>query len=314
MNKSNASEVINHRFLVSVVGPTAVGKTSVALLLAKHFNSEIISCDSRQLYKEMTIGTAIPTQEELHAIPHHFIEEFTIDQPISAAMYEQLASKRLNDQFQRRSIVILTGGSGLFEQALTKGLDVIPSVPSMVRDRIANEYNRLGLSYLQSELKEKDPLYFNRVDRQNSRRMIRALEVCEHTKKPYSSFLNKEKNEKTFHLLRVGLNLDREILYRRINNRVDQMFKMGLIEQARELYPKRDMQALKTVGYQELFEHFDGSISLEQAKQEIKKNTRRYAKRQMTWYGKQTDIRWFSLNKKYKIINYLEHEIESMVK
>ena len=310
----NSPIAIKKRNLIGVVGPTAVGKTSIALAVAKHFHSEIISCDSRQLYKEMTIGTAIPTQKELQAIPHHFIQEFSIDQPVSAAMYEQLASERLEDRFENHSVLILTGGSGLFEQALAKGLDEIPEIPSIIRDKITDEYELKGLGYLRKELKKKDPVYFKKVDQYNSRRLIRALEVCECTKKPYSSFLNQKKKKKNFRTLRVGLYLDREILYQRINDRVDDMFEMGLIEEARKLYPKRDMQALRTVGYQELFEYFDGSISLEKAREEIKKNTRRYAKRQMTWYREQMDIRWFSPNEIAKIIDYLNHQLESEIK
>ena len=287
------------------MGPTAAGKTSISLIIAQHFNSEIVSCDSRQFYKEMTIGTAIPTRRELRIVPHHFIQEFSIDQPISASMYEKLASERLNNIFQNHSILILTGGSGLFEKALTKGLDKIPKVPLSIRSKIIKEYKLHGLDYLQKELKREDPAYSKKVDRDNSRRLIRALEVCKHTKKPYSSFLNKDKREKTFHLLRIGLHLDREVLYRRINNRVDDMFKMGLVEEARELYPKQNMQVLKTVGYRELFAYFDGLISLTEAKEEIKKNTRQYAKKQMTWYRKQTDIRWFSPNESTEIIDYL---------
>ena len=284
------------KYLICILGPTAIGKTNVSIDLAKYFDTDIISCDSRQFYKEMRIGTAVPSDEELNQAKHHFIQHISILDDYSVGDYEKDALAKINELFKRKNQLILTGGSGLYQKAVLEGLDHFPQVDKRIRRSLNETYQKQGLKPLQDQLKEKDPDYFEVVDQQNPHRLIRALEICIGTDQPFSSFINKNKQaNRNFKVIKIGLTADRQVIYDRIEKRVDKMFADGLLEEAQSLYAYRDLNALQTVGYKELFDHFDGSISLDDAKAAIKKNTRRYAKRQLTWLrNKDRDINWFS--------------------
>jgi len=283
------------KYLICILGPTAIGKTSVSIDLAKYFHTDIISCDSRQFYKEMRIGTAVPTEEELKLARHHFIQHKSIFDDHSVGDYEKYALARINELFKRKDQLILTGGSGLYQKAVLEGLDHFPQVDKQIRRSLNETYQKQGLKPLQDQLKERDQDYYEVVDQQNPHRLIRALEICIATGLPFSSFINKNKQaNRNFKVIKVGLTADRQVIYDRIEKRVDKMLADGLLEEARLLYAYRDVNALQTVGYKELFAHFDGNITLEDAKTAIKKNTRRYAKRQLTWLrNKDRDIKWF---------------------
>ncbi len=279
--------------LISVVGPTAIGKTRMGISLAKHFNTEIISADSRQFYKELEIGTAVPSEEELLTIKHHCIQHKSIFDPYSVGDFEKEALSILDRLFEKHDTVILVGGSGLYVDAITKGLDDFPAVSPDYREALNKTLSEKGIAELQHQLKRYDEAYYNKVDLENPHRLIRALEICKATGKPYSSFLRKKNVKRPFDTLTIGISADREIIYDRINQRVDLMIANGLLDEAREVYPHRKLNALQTVGYKELFNYFDGTWTLEFAISEIKKNTRRFAKRQLTWYRKNEDIIWF---------------------
>lgn len=290
----------NRPLLICVVGPTAIGKTSLAIALAKAFSTEIISADSRQFYKEMSIGTAVPSEAELKAAPHHFIQTKSIFDDYSVGDFERdaidLISQKFNrtdENFVKLSTLIMVGGSGLYVDAVVKGLDKFPAVPAEIRENLNLELDEFGIEHLQEKLKKADPIYYSKVDIQNPHRLIRALEIYDATGIPYASFLNKETADRDFETLFIGLSAERETIYARINERVDQMVEAGLIEEARNLYIHREKNALQTVGYRELFAHFDGTITKEEAISEIKKNTRRFAKRQGTWFKKNEHIHWF---------------------
>ena len=278
--------------LVAVVGPTAIGKTSWSIELAKHYNTEIISTDSRQFYREMKIGTAVPTEDELKSVPHHFIQHLSIFQPWSVGDFEREALKLLDKSFANQDMILATGGSGLYLKALCEGLDEFPAIQSGIRESLNKRYEEGGLEWLQKELEEGDPEYYKIVDLQNPHRLIRALEVLYSSGKPFSSYLNQPKKERSFQTVYLGLKADREELYNRIELRVDQMIKKGLVTEAEKLLQHKELSALQTVGYQEIFQYLDGKWDLEKAVEEIKKNTRRYAKRQMTWFRKIKDILW----------------------
>lgn len=295
--------------LIVIVGPTAIGKTSAAISIAKHFETEIISSDSRQFFKEMRIGTAVPSQEELAAVPHHFVQHISIHHPYSVGDFEKEAIAFIHDFFKRKNILVMAGGSGLYEKAVTKGLDKFPEIPQAVREELNKEWQEKGLTYLQQELKERDNDYFSVADIENPHRIIRALEVIRHTKKPFSFYLNQEKDKRDFEVIKIGLQLPRAQIYERINLRVEQMMEQGLLKEVVELEPYRDVNALNTVGYKEIFAYLDNKHSLEEAVAEIQKNTRRFAKRQLTWYRKDQSITWFSPLDKDVIIKYLEGEI-----
>ena len=279
--------------LICVVGPTAIGKTKLAIELAQAFNTQIISADSRQFFKEMSIGTAVPSAKELAAAPHHFIQNKTIFEPYSVGDFETEAIQLLDKLFTENDVVIMVGGSGLYVDAVTKGLNDFPKISKQTREELNSELDEKGLESLQKELKDKDPLYFSKVDIQNPHRIIRALEVIRTSGKPYSSFLNQKKKERTFKTIYVGLTAERQIIYDRINKRVDIMMEAGLFKEVAELVPHKNLNALQTVGYRELFDHLDGNSTLEEAVSEIKKNTRRFAKRQNTWFKKNESIMWF---------------------
>ncbi|GFR74643.1 tRNA dimethylallyltransferase [Elysia marginata] len=279
--------------IIAVLGPTAVGKTQFSIELARFLNTEIISADSRQFYKEMSIGTAVPTKEDLQKVPHHFIQHISIQQVYTAGDYQQEALQTLEKLFEQHNTLILTGGSGLYIDALLYGLDTFPEVDPTIRKNLNAQFQKEGIAPLQEQLGHLDLETFAQIDIQNPRRLIRALEVCIGTGVPFSSFKKKpDKTKRNFQILKIGIKLQRETLYKNIDSRVLKMMENGLVEEARRLYPMRQINALQTVGYKELFRHFDGDISLIQAIEDIQKNTRRYAKRQLTWLRKKPDINW----------------------
>jgi len=289
----------NYNTLIVVVGTTAIGKTAKAIELAKHYGSEIISCDSRQFFKEMTIGTAVPSKEELEIVPHYFIQNKSIFESYNVGDFEREALAKLDELFQKNSVQVMVGGSGLYVDAIVKGFDDFPDIEPSVREEIKKEYDEKGISFLKEKLKETDVFYYEKLQTENPQtlenpqRMMRFVEVSVGSGKPYSSFLNQKKNIRNFKTILIGLEANREIIYERINQRVDIMIKNGLLEEARRLYPHKHLNALQTVGYKELFDYFDGKIILEFAVEEIKKNTRRFAKRQLTWFKRNPNILWF---------------------
>ena len=278
--------------LIVVVGPTAIGKTRLAIALAKHFKTHVISSDSRQFFKEMRIGTAVPTDEELATAPHHFIQHISIQQSYSVGDFEKDALDFLKKWFRDHDYAILVGGSGLYTDAVVYGLDEFPDVLPNVREELNAILENEGIKSLQKELLEKDPDYYNKVDLLNPHRIIRALEIIRSSNQPFSSFLKRDSSKRPFDSIYVGINADREVIYDRINLRVDKMMAEGLLEEAKSLYTHRELNALQTVGYKELFQFFDGDITLDFAVSEIKKNTRRFAKRQLTWLRKNPNILW----------------------
>lgn len=293
--------------LICVVGPTAIGKTRLAIALANAFNTQVVSADSRQFFKEMNIGTAVPSPEELQAAKHHFIQHISVEDTYNVGQFEKDALALIDRLHQTNDTVIMVGGSGLYVDAVVKGLDTFPAVGPEVRATLNQELLENGIEALQKELKEADPTYYSQADIQNPHRLIRALEIYRQTGKPFSSFLAQHKNKRPFNTLWIGLKASRELVYERINSRVDVMVASGLVEEARALYPQRNLNALQTVGYRELFAHFDGTLSLEEAIAEIKKNTRRFAKRQETWFKKNADIHWFDYDSKpADVVAYIE--------
>ena len=282
-----------NKTLITVVGPTAIGKTSLSLELAQHYNTEILSADSRQFFKEMEIGTAVPTQEELAAAPHHFIQHISIEDTYSVGHYERDALKLLDELFKKHDVLILVGGSGLYVDAVLNGLDQFPEVTTGTREKLEELLKTKGTAELQRLLQEKDPIYFQEVDIQNTQRVMRALEVCISSGKSFSSFRNQPKKPRDFHSIKIGLTADRDTIYDRINRRVDIMMNEGLLEEVKGLLSRKRLNALQTVGYRELFEYLEGDITLENAIENIKTNTRRFAKRQLTWYRKDPKVHWF---------------------
>lgn len=297
------------KYLISISGPTASGKTGLSVFLAKALNTEILSCDSRQFFKEMKIGTAVPTVEEMAGVPHHFIGHLSIFDNYSVGDFERDAIQKIEKLFQVYDCLMMVGGSGLYEKAVTDGLDEFPEIDKKFRQELNKEYEENGLEKLQQELKISDPEYYNTVAIDNQVRVIRALEVFRATGQKFSSFRTRKKVERNFKLIKIGLELPREELYDRINQRVDLMMDSGLLEEAEKLYTHKELNSLQTVGYRELFDFMDGKTDLETAISEIKKNSRRYAKRQMTWYRKDERINWFSPFEKEKILEFVESEI-----
>lgn len=280
-------------YLITIVGPTAIGKTALSIKLAEHFNAEIVSCDSRQFFKEMTIGTAVPELEELAAAPHHFIQNKSIDEEYSVGHFEREALEKLDLLFTKHNIVIMVGGSGLYVDAVINGLDYFPTIDPAVRLALNHRLETEGLESLQNQLKELDPQTFDEIAIENPHRIIRALEVCIGSGQTYSSFKNKPKTPRNFTPIKIGLKADREIIYERINRRVNIMLDKGLLNEAKNLHHQKHLNALQTVGYRELFDYFDGKIDFDFAIEEIKKNSRRFAKRQLTWFKKDENTLWF---------------------
>lgn len=279
--------------LITIVGPTAIGKTVLSIKLANAFNTDIISCDSRQFFKEMEIGTAVPDKEELAVAQHHFIQHISIFDEYNVGKFEKDAIQKLYELFSKNNIQIMVGGSGLYVDAVLKGLDYFPKVDEKIRQQLAEELKTKGLNALQNQLKKLDIETYNTIALENPQRVQRALEVCISSGKPYSSFKNKPKEKRDFKSIKIGLIADREIIYDRINQRVDIMIANGLLEEAKKLHYHKNLNALQTVGYKELFSYFDGDFTKEFAISEIKKNTRRFAKRQLTWFKRDTDTIWF---------------------
>lgn len=285
--------------LITIIGPTAIGKTALSIKLANHFNCEIISCDSRQFFKEMEIGTAVPSKEELASAPHHFIQNKSIFDNYTVGDFEREAISKLDELFETNDYAILVGGSGLYVNAILKGFDTFPEIDASVRSEIISNYEQFGIAYLQNKLQELDPNYFETISNenpqtlQNPQRLMRFVEVCIGSGKPYSSFLNQKQNVRNFSPIIIGLEAERQEMYDRINLRVELMMQNGLLEEARNLYSNRNLNALQTVGYRELFSYFDGEFTLDFAIEEIKKNTRRFAKRQLTWFKRTENARWF---------------------
>lgn len=288
---------MNNKRLIVVVGPTAVGKTAECIRLAGMLNTEIVSADSRQFYKEMNIGVARPSESELATIPHHLIAHISVSQDYNAAMYERDALEVIGKLFQEKDDVVLTGGSGLYVNAVCNGMDDIPDKDESIRQELNDLFDKQGLEPLQRELQEKDPEYWEIVDKHNHIRLIRALEVCRQTGRTFSSFRSQKKTKRNFDIIKIGIKRSRENLLERIYQRVDCMIEQGLIEEVRELYGYRNLQALNAVGYKEIFDFLDGKTSLQEAVELIKINTRRYAKRQMTWFCKDKEIQWLDAEK-----------------
>lgn len=286
-------------YLITIIGPTAIGKTALSIVLAQHFGCDIISCDSRQFFKEMKIGTAVPSDEELAAATHHFIQNKSIFESYSVGDFEQEALSKLDELFQKNNIQIMVGGSGLYVDAVLKGFDDFPDIDDSVRTEINTKYDALGINFLQDKLQKLDSEYYQKLETenpqtlQNPQRMKRFVEVCLGTGKPYSSYIGKRKNLRNFTPIIIGLEADREIMYNRINQRVDIMLNEGLLAEVESLYPNKHLNALQTVGYRELFDYFDGKKTLEFAIEQIKMNTRRFAKRQITWFKRTENVSWF---------------------
>jgi tRNA dimethylallyltransferase len=304
------------KYLITIIGPTAIGKTSLSIALAKQYKCDIVSCDSRQFFTEMTIGTAVPNTDELASAKHHFIQNKSIFEDYTVGDFEKEAIAKLSELFQTNNYVILVGGSGLYVDAILKGFDEFPNIDPAVRLGVNATYEKLGIGYLQEQLQLLDVVYFQKIrlknpqTLQNPQRMMRFVEVCIGTGKPYSSFLNQKKNNRNFTPILIGLEAERSIIYDRINQRVDLMINQGLLAEAEKLFPNKKLNALQTVGYRELFSYFDGEITLAFAIEEIKKNTRRFSKRQLTWFKKTDNVRWFDYATAVKeITNHIENSL-----
>jgi tRNA dimethylallyltransferase len=306
------------KYLITIIGPTAIGKTSLSIVLAQHFGCAIISCDSRQFFKEMRIGTAVPSSDELAAATHHFIQNKSIFENYTVGDFEKEAIAKLDELYQSNDFVILVGGSGLYVDAILKGFDAFPDIDAAVREEVTANYEKYGISYLQKQLELLDSNYFQKISLenpqtlQNPQRMMRFVEVCIGTGKPYSSFLNQTKNNRNFTPIVIGLEAERSVMYDRINQRVDIMLNEGLLTEAEQLYTHKELNALQTVGYRELFTYFDGECTLDFAIEEIKKNTRRFSKRQLTWFKRTENAKWFDyLTDRNEIIAFIKNIIHN---
>ncbi|MGO4822132.1 MULTISPECIES: tRNA (adenosine(37)-N6)-dimethylallyltransferase MiaA [unclassified Flavobacterium] len=296
------------KHLITIIGPTAIGKTALSIHVANHFKCQIVSCDSRQFFKEMTIGTAVPSKAELEAAPHHFIQNKSIFESYTVGDFEKEAIAMIDKLFLENDYVVLVGGSGLYVNAVLKGFDEFPEIDLSIRESVNASYEKLGIVYLQNQLEKLDPEYFKTITTdnpqtlQNPQRMMRFVEVCLGSGKPYSSFLNQKQNSRNFTPILIGLEAERSVMYNRINQRVGIMLNEGLLKEAKSVYPNKALNALQTVGYRELFSYFDGETSLDFAIEEIKKNTRRFAKRQLTWFKRDQNTKWFDFETPYQTI------------
>ena len=297
--------------LIVLVGPTCVGKTDLSIQIARHFGCEIISADSRQFFREMKIGTAVPSDSQLAAVKHHFIRFLSIIDYYSVSLFERDVLKLLPGLFDRKHVALMTGGSGMYIDAICHGIDDIPDVDPLVREKYIKKFKDEKIAGLRLSLKLLDPNHYEKVDLKNPKRLIRALEICETTGRPYSTFLTKRKRERDFGIIKIGIERPRKELYNRINQRVDEMIKKGLEKEVRSLFDMRDLNALNSMGYKEFFDYFEGKITKEKTVDLIKRNTRRYAKRQMTWWDKDKEIRWFKTDNSGDIIGYLERKVRS---
>jgi len=300
-----------NNYLIVLLGPTGVGKTAVSIDIARHFCCEIISSDSRQMYREMKIGTAVPDDIQLAAARHHFIRSVSVTEYYSSSIFERDVLPLIHRLFLERNIVLMAGGSGLYIDAVCNGTDDIPDVDPTAREKYINLYKEQGINGLRIALRLLDPVHYLKVDLRNHKRIIRALEICETTGRPYSTFLTKQKRPRDFGIIKIGLKLERELLYNRINDRVEEMIATGLEDEARQLIGFRHLNALNCVGYRELFDYFDGTITREKAIELIKRNSRRYAKRQMTWWAKDPEIKWFNPADITEILNYIDSRLKT---
>jgi tRNA dimethylallyltransferase len=299
-------------FLIVLLGPTGVGKTDVSIILASHFKCEIISADSRQFFREMSIGTAVPSDQQLETIKHHFIRFLSIEDYYSSSLFERDVLELLPEIFSNNHVALMSGGSGMYIDAVCSGIDDIPDVDPSVREKYVKRYREEGIEGLRETLKLLDHEHYAKVDLNNYKRIIRALEICETTGRPYSSFLKKQKRKRDFGIIKIGLERPRAELYKRINSRVDEMVRIGMEDEAKRLYDFRNLNALNSVGYKEFFDVFKGKISREKAIELIKRNSRRYAKRQMTWWSKDKEIRWSHPEMIQEIIEYISETISKV--
>ncbi|WP_042368600.1 tRNA (adenosine(37)-N6)-dimethylallyltransferase MiaA [Bacteroides neonati] len=301
---------MSQKTLIVLIGPTGVGKTELSLRLAEHFQTGIVSSDSRQLYADLKIGTAAPTAEQLNRVPHYLVGTLQLTDYYSAAQYEQEALAVLETQFEQHDVMILTGGSMMYVDAICKGIDDIPSIDAETREIMLQRYESEGLEKLCAELRLLDPEYYKIVDLRNHKRVIHALEICYMTGKTYTSFRTQQKKERPFRIIKIGLTRDRAELYDRINQRVDIMMQEGLLEEARSVYPYRELNSLNTVGYKELFQYLDGNWELPFAIEKIKQNSRIYSRKQMTWFKRDEEIQWFHPDQEKDILDYLQLKIQ----
>ncbi|PLX06101.1 MAG: tRNA (adenosine(37)-N6)-dimethylallyltransferase MiaA [Marinilabiliales bacterium] len=302
---------MGQKTLVILFGPTGVGKTDLSINLAQHFNSDIFSCDSRQFYKELGVGVAKPDNEQLQKVKHHFINSVSIHYHYSISQFETDTISKLHEYFKNRNIAFMVGGSGLYIDAITNGVDIMPDHDEKIRQEVIDFYKENGLEAIRFELKRIDPVYYEQVDLKNPQRILRAIEMFRLTGKPFSEFRKNKKIEREFQTVKVGINLDREILYKRINDRVDKMFQEGLLHEARDLYQFKGLVALKTIGYTELFSYIENEQNLDKTVELVKRNSRHYARRQLTWFRRYKDTEWFSPDNYKQIINFIESKINN---
>lgn len=295
--------------LIVILGPTGIGKTDLSIDIARELGTEIISSDSRQIYKELKLGTAVPSDDQLQKVKHHFIGHKSIYDYYNASMFEFEVLDLLDELYKKYNQVIMTGGSGMYIHAVCDGIDELPTIDNQLRDDLIQKYNKEGIESLRIQLKMLDPESYQNIDLKNPKRILKALEVTIQTGKPYSSFLTRPKKERPFHILKIGLQRERDELYHRINVRVDQMVQDGLVEEAQYFFKDRHLNSLNTVGYKELFEHFEGKISLTKAIELIKRNSRHYAKRQMSWFNRDQEIHWFHPEKKMDMMDFIKSKI-----
>lgn len=301
--------LLTNKTVIVIAGPTASGKTAIAVEVAKKFGTSIISADSRQCYKELNIGVARPTEQELEEVTHYFIASHSIQDEITAADFEKYALEKANGLFKTNDIIVMAGGTGLYIKAFCEGLDIIPEVDKDIRNKIIENYGRSGIEWLQKEIQQKDPVFFEKGEIKNPQRMMRALEVIESTGESILHFRKGKKTQRDFNIIKIGLDISKEELHLRINNRVDKMIQAGLEEEAKKLFPFKHLNALQTVGYNELFDHFENKISFSEAIELIKKNTRQYAKRQMTWFKKDNEMNWIPASNNGEIVSRIGHII-----
>lgn len=299
------------KHLLVIAGPTAVGKTALGVILAKKFQTEILSADSRQFFKEISIGTAKPTAAEMQGIPHHFIDSHSISEAYNVGKYETEGIQLLEQLFQKHDVVILVGGSGLYIDAICKGFDELPEADEAIRNRIDSMLEKEGIIALQNLLQELDPIYYKQVDLNNPQRLSRALEVCLSSGKPYSALREGKAKKRNFNIIKIGLNTERALLYDRINQRVDEMMQLGLLEEVQNVVAFKTANALQTVGYNELFDYLEGKTDLKTAVDLIKQNTRKFAKRQLTWFNRDKEIKWFEPSQTENIIAFVNESIKA---
>lgn len=299
--------------LIVILGPTGVGKSAISIKIAQYYQSEIISADSRQFFKELSIGTAVPSMEDMNSVPHHFIQTKSILNYYNVSEYETEALQLIEQLFQHKNPLILTGGSMLYIDTICKGIDDIPTVNPLIRDEVTQWYHENGIEALQKRLLELDPEYYHQVDLNNPKRLLHAVEICVMSGKSFTSFRKNTIKERPFRILKIGINQDRKILYERINERVLKMMDAGLLEEAKTVYQHRNLNSMNTVGYKELFTYLDGDCSLEEAVDLIRRNTRKYARKQLTWFRRDQEIKWFEPDQVKEIIDYVDQKLKENV-